>query len=363
MRTVLALGALCALALPAAAQDLVTRSARQPGNWLFGTVEGYSTGFEVDEGYVLAPLAPDADPINNQPGGEAWYENWIRGFEGASVVVTDEQAHSGAMAIKFTFTGQGEVSEAQHIGVLDADPCDPVTGEWRPLIWEVSYSVFVPNQVPDGKRALRLEPWNNWTRLCDPHNGEWEGWSYQLILRRVDNGLTNGWYPQIGWAPMDNDLRDEMGMDPVEDTFATDMWWNVTIVADGRTGTVTLVRISDDNQNVFLADNLTDCFSSWGENCPGEGDPPGDNFCSRPERLSFFGYRDVLLDDVSVGVPGDNPCDMNCDGEISAFDIEPFLGLLFDPNAEPCAPGTGDVNGDGTVDAFDIEPFLECLFP
>ena len=63
---------------------------------------------------------------------------------------------------------------------------------------------------------------------------------------------------------------------------------------------------------------------------------------------------------------GDNPpcdpCDMNCDGDINAFDIEPFLDLLFG-GADPCAPCTGDANSDGNVDAFDIEPFLECLFP
>ncbi len=66
-------------------------------------------------------------------------------------------------------------------------------------------------------------------------------------------------------------------------------------------------------------------------------------------------------------IGGDNPpcdpCDMNCDGDVNAIDIENFIALLFDPNAVPCNTCTGDVNGDGTVDAFDIEPFLECLFP
>jgi len=57
-----------------------------------------------------------------------------------------------------------------------------------------------------------------------------------------------------------------------------------------------------------------------------------------------------------------DPCDMNCDGDINAFDIEPFLDLLFGPGP-PCNTCTGDVNGDGVIDAFDIEPFLECLFP
>ncbi len=57
-----------------------------------------------------------------------------------------------------------------------------------------------------------------------------------------------------------------------------------------------------------------------------------------------------------------DPCDMNCDGDVSAFDIEPFLDLLF-RGGEPCDDCTGDVNGDGVIDAFDIEPFLQCLFP
>ncbi len=58
-----------------------------------------------------------------------------------------------------------------------------------------------------------------------------------------------------------------------------------------------------------------------------------------------------------------DPCDMDCDGDINAFDIEPFLTLLFDPNPDPCDECTGDVDGNGVIDAFDIEPFLNCLFP
>ena len=56
-----------------------------------------------------------------------------------------------------------------------------------------------------------------------------------------------------------------------------------------------------------------------------------------------------------------DPCDMDCNGQINAFDIDPFLELLFG-GGEPCGPCTGDANGDGNVDAFDIEPFLTCLF-
>ena len=60
---------------------------------------------------------------------------------------------------------------------------------------------------------------------------------------------------------------------------------------------------------------------------------------------------------------GCDPCDMNCDGSVDGFDVEPFLGILFrnDPRCDPNC--TGDTNGDGVVDAHDIQPFLSCLFP
>ena len=54
-------------------------------------------------------------------------------------------------------------------------------------------------------------------------------------------------------------------------------------------------------------------------------------------------------------------CDMNCDGQVDALDIEPFLRLLFAGDL-PCNSCTGDVNGDGRINAEDIEQFLVCLF-
>ena len=55
-------------------------------------------------------------------------------------------------------------------------------------------------------------------------------------------------------------------------------------------------------------------------------------------------------------------CDVNCDGEVNVFDVEPFLDVLF-TNVRRCGLCAGDVDGNGVVDAFDIEPFLNCLFP
>lgn len=60
--------------------------------------------------------------------------------------------------------------------------------------------------------------------------------------------------------------------------------------------------------------------------------------------------------------------DLNCDNVVNAFDIEPFLLALFEPNAysgryPECDIGLADIDGNGTLDAFDIEPFLYLLFP
>ena len=60
--------------------------------------------------------------------------------------------------------------------------------------------------------------------------------------------------------------------------------------------------------------------------------------------------------------------DVNCDGSVNAFDIEPFLVALFDPKDYPiqypdCDIVLADINADGRINAFDIEPLLEILFP
>ncbi len=59
--------------------------------------------------------------------------------------------------------------------------------------------------------------------------------------------------------------------------------------------------------------------------------------------------------------------DPNCDDRIDAFDIEPFLVALFEPDTygeryPNCELRRADVNGDGTIDQFDIGPFLDLLF-
>jgi hypothetical protein len=55
--------------------------------------------------------------------------------------------------------------------------------------------------------------------------------------------------------------------------------------------------------------------------------------------------------------------DLNCDGLINAFDIDPFVQCLV--SSTPTAPCTScnnaDINDDDVVNAFDIDPFVQCI--
>jgi probable HAF family extracellular repeat protein len=58
--------------------------------------------------------------------------------------------------------------------------------------------------------------------------------------------------------------------------------------------------------------------------------------------------------------------DLNCDGLVNTFDIDPFVLALTDPAgyaaAFPgCSISAADINQDGAVNTFDIDPFVLLL--
>jgi murein tripeptide amidase MpaA len=58
--------------------------------------------------------------------------------------------------------------------------------------------------------------------------------------------------------------------------------------------------------------------------------------------------------------------DVNCDGAVNTFDIDPFVMALTDPTTyaatfSGCDINNADANGDGLVNAFDIDPFVLLL--
>jgi hypothetical protein len=59
--------------------------------------------------------------------------------------------------------------------------------------------------------------------------------------------------------------------------------------------------------------------------------------------------------------------DLDCDGRVSFFDIEPFIAALLDAEAydaayPTCNRANADVNRDGSVDFFDVDAFIAALF-
>jgi hypothetical protein len=67
-----------------------------------------------------------------------------------------------------------------------------------------------------------------------------------------------------------------------------------------------------------------------------------------------------------VDIPPFPPGDLNCDGAVNAFDIDPFVLALTDPAGyqaqySHCDRMLADCNGDGEVNAFDIDPFVLLL--
>lgn len=54
-------------------------------------------------------------------------------------------------------------------------------------------------------------------------------------------------------------------------------------------------------------------------------------------------------------------CDLDCNGTVNTFDIEPFVQRMKQSSAAGCGPCAGDTTGDGTVNQFDINPFLSCI--
>ena len=94
----------------------------------------------------------------------------------------------------------------------------------------------------------------------------------------------------------------------------------------------------------------------------------------RIEAVSIYGGEPghgtsgIYVDDVSFDpIDTCEPCDMNCNGEVDAGDIDPFFLALIDlarhqaQYPECHGEWAGDVNQDGVFDGADIDAFFELI--
>lgn len=75
----------------------------------------------------------------------------------------------------------------------------------------------------------------------------------------------------------------------------------------------------------------------------------------------------IRMTDADVALHAFPAGDLNCDGGVNFFDIDPFVLVLFDRAAyeslyPACDPHLADMDLSGSGDFFDIDPFLDALF-
>jgi len=88
-------------------------------------------------------------------------------------------------------------------------------------------------------------------------------------------------------------------------------------------------------------------------------------YLPRERRVTVTLNSSEVLD---VPLVPNRPGDLNCDGAVNNFDIDPFVLALTNPTgygaAYPqCDRMLADCNGDGLVNNFDIDPFVKLIRP
>ncbi len=122
------------------------------------------------------------------------------------------------------------------------------------------------------------------------------------------------------------------------------------------TGSVHVFALPDCNGN-GVPDEC-DIADGTSQDCNGNG---------IPDECDIAGG--TSLDANGNGIPDECELlrgDLNCDGLVNAFDIDPFVLALTDPEAyaaayPACDYRLADCNHDGLVNAFDIDPFVVIL--
>ena len=202
-------------------------------------------------------------------------------------------------------------------------------------------------------------------------------WSEVYYSYSTDGGLT--WSPNVpitpafnshlGW-PQQNKLGDYYHM--VSDHAGADLAYAATFNGEQdiyylRIGIRDCNRNGVDDEADIAGGTSPDCN---GDLVPDECQPGGTADCNgngQPDLCDIFlgistDTNHNRIPDECEGLRGD----LNCDGFINAFDIDPFVLALTDPAGyaaafPDCNRLQADINGDGQVNGFDIDPFVELL--
>lgn len=212
------------------------------------------------------------------------------------------------------------------------------TVDLDPLIWAQPSTATIDDRglsPPTPPLSARLNG--------DPHGGD------VLTTRLVDLGQATSALVTYAWQRRGAGDSPETGDDLVVYYRAADGTWRELARHAGAGADMTTFAVA---QHPVPADGLHRAFAL--------------RFVSHANQAGLV--DDWFIDDVLISatprprVPGD----LDCDGVLTNFDIDPFVLALIDPAgyaiAHPeCAPLRGDCNADDRLDNFDIDPFVACL--
>jgi len=273
----------------------------------------------------------------------------------AGVAGTGSAAH--AVVWRWEYTNHTHVWSMHDLGLGQAycvNDSGIVGGrhEYRPVVWYVSQAGAVPPPIilpcPQGLGSegsfygvvYGINNYGQMVGTCNDQGCYWNSPEVENATRLLDmlpaQVSASCWNPLAGWDI--NDARQIVGYGTLSHAGCVFL-----IDPDGAADCNGNNRL--DVCDVYPHGSMPDCNqNSVPDQCDlSYGDSNGDGF----------------LDVCQLG-------DLNCDGVVNAFDIDPFVLAVVDPGTyeaqyPDCVRLFADCNRDGTVDAFDIDPFVALL--
>ena len=298
----------------------------------------WSRGIGVDDTYEImlyrfgAPLVRLTDddlfdyaPSINNLGWVAWHKYIEQGCDGSDTIVCLYDGESIQTITEGGWSDQvGGLNDHGDIVWTRFDFCD---SDWTSEI--VLYSDGVVTTLTDGQHQSASPRLNNnrqvaWFHRVPP---DWE-----KHIQLWEDGVTT---TIIEWGAglQINDHGDIVFNRWYEDADTYQVW----LYRDG-----VLTQLTDDP-----AWDIDGAINNHGDIAWCSGDP----------LVSDFNIK--LMKRFSVA-------DLNCDGLVNSFDVDPFVLALTDRSAyhdahPHCDYRLADVNLDGLLNAFDIDPFVQVL--
>ena len=209
-----------------------------------------------------------------------------------------------------------QIAVNQYVGTYSCTSCSQETNDntTNPLTFGEAgsdFSTFAAAQI-DGNFG---------------NQAAWEGMR-GTVMASI-NGATGGVVEiAIPWTDFDAPGLDADGLDPGLNI-------NGAAPADGDTWLFNIGQITTDSDNLLPVWNWHD-----------DPEPRNEFFSSQPHGvITFVAASSPLLGDV------------NLDGTVDFFDIQPFIDLLTNSEFQTEA----DIDQDEDVDFFDIQPFINLL--